>query len=84
MSEVLLNSPYALWDCDKYFSVLSLVRSKAMFDSTSLIIGSKVTARKCSFGPFVLFGLLIGARIPFPTLISICYSKHLFSVIAIA
>ena len=84
MSEVLLNSRYALRDCDKYFSVLSLVHSKTMFDSTFLIIGSKVTARKYYFGPFVLFVLLVGARSPFPTSISICSSKHLFSVIVIA
>ena len=53
MSEVLLNSLYALCDFDKYFLVLSLVRSKTMFDSTFQIIGSKVTA------PFDLLSYLV-------------------------
>lgn len=35
-----------------------------MLDNTFLIIDLKVTTRKFSIGPFVLFGLLIDARNP--------------------
>ena len=79
ISDVLLNSRYALCDFDRYSSVLDCILSSVVFDRIFLIIGRSVTARKFSFGPLVLFTLLIGASIPFPVSISLCSSKFLFN-----